>query len=179
MKRTIVQDPDFGRIELSTPRMTPSQWLALRIRATAANRAKRPWRPGRIYACPRCGARRFRGRDDLQVEVPRGDKILVFLRVRGGRCDACDAQYLDGAGQMDLEDALEAAFHADYEAKVSRIGHGTVGTYWPKELARVLGLRPDRRLFVEVLGRDAALLRVRDPDSARRRRRRTPACRQR
>lgn len=63
-----------------------------------------------------------------------------------------------------MEDEVGVGFHPDYRAKVSRIGKGTVGTYWPKDVERLLGLRPDQRIYIEILGPDTALLRLWPPE---------------
>ena len=39
----------------------------------------------------------------------------------------------------------------DHEVKVSNIGRGTVGTYWPKDVARVMGLDADTKGVVKIL----------------------------
>lgn len=64
--------------------------------------------------------------------------------------------------QIAVEDEADIGLHPDYEASVSRIGSGTLGTYWPKEVERVLNLSPDKRAFIEIIDRDAVLVRVED-----------------
>jgi hypothetical protein len=49
---------------------------------------------------------------------------------------------------------------------VSRIGSGTLGTYWPKDVERVLNLSPDKRAFIEIIDRDAVLVRFEDEEEA-------------
>ncbi len=59
--------------------------------------------------------------------------------------------------------------------RVSRIGRGTLGTYWPKPIERRLGLKPGTRMEMQFLGPTTALLRVqRAPAKARSKRAAAP-----
>lgn len=163
MRRTkIIHDSDFGRIEVPDERISKRAWQQGVRRVRSVLRGRRHWKAGRAYACPVCRHRTFVGRDDLTHEEVRGDKVFVFLRLHGGRCTSCDAQAVEAYEVLDVEDAMGVSFRADYRGKVSRIGRGTLGTYWPKDVERVLGLRPDKKVYIEILGRDAALLRFRE-----------------
>lgn len=155
-----VDDPDFGPIETPPP---PSREEYERAARQIAERARglRFWPLGSVSDCPNCGAHRFVGRDDLSTEGPRPGGVLIFRHLRGARCEACQAQALEPADLVDLEAEAGVGVVADYEAKVSNIGSGTVGTYWPKDVVRVLGLGPNKKAFITVLDRDTVLIKFR------------------
>ncbi len=123
---------------------------------------ERLWPDGTIQGCPRCGEEAFEGRSDLTHRITNGRHVLSFRHLHGARCRACDAQSLEPYEQFAVEDEAGVGVRADYEAKVSRIGSGTLGTYWPKDVQRVLGLKPHRRAYIEVVDRDAVLVRFGD-----------------
>lgn len=155
-----VEDPEFGAIEVPQP---PARQEFERVARAMedASRGVRFWPAGSVSECPRCGEARFVGRDDLSHEVPRPGGVIVFLHLRGARCEACEAQSLEPDDLVRLEAEAGVAIVADYEAKVSSIGSGTVGTYWPKDVVRLLGLTPGKRAFIMVLDRDTALVKFR------------------
>lgn len=169
MRTKKVEDPDFGPIELpDEPPVPAAEWKARDKLVVQAARGLRAWKPGKVYRCPTCDKRTFVGANDVSVEFIRGPTLVVFRHLHGARCASCNAQALEAYEQVDLERERGTEFHPDYEAKVSRIGRGTLGTYWPKDVERVLGLTPDKKVFIQVVSRDGAFLQIRDPVRPRR-----------
>ena len=120
---------------------------------------RRHWPKGSVSRCPKCGERAFAGSDDLEYRVVRPGGILVFCHLRGARCGACTAVTLEPGDMIRVEGESAARIPSDYEAKVSKIGSGSLGTYWPKDVVRNMGLDSDKRVFIQVLSGDTALLR--------------------
>lgn len=155
-----IKDPDGGEIELAArPGRAEFERAAAEIRS--ALQATRLWPAGSISRCPNCAEDSFVGRDDLTLEVPRAGVVVIFRHLHGARCSRCNAQTLEPSEELDIESETAAGIVADYEAKVSNIGSGTVGTYWPKDVVRVMGLNPDKKAFIHVLDRDTALIKFR------------------
>jgi DNA-directed RNA polymerase subunit RPC12/RpoP len=125
-----------------------------------AMRSERLWPEGSRHTCPDCRSRTLRGRSDLHVQVARANTVHVFRHLHGAKCNRCGAQVLEPYEDIAIEGELVDLFVADYEAKVTNIGSNTVGTYWPKDVQRLAGLRKGRRLRIQVLDRDTLLLRV-------------------
>lgn len=159
MKKRIV-DPDFGEFDIEGPVPTREEFERTARRISEAARSFRAWPPGAVAACPNCGQRAFVGRDDLSHEVAKRDGLLVFRHLRGARCESCGVQSLEAEDLVAVEQEAGVELVADYEAKVSNIGSGTVGTYWPKDVVRVMRLGPNRRLFIKVIDADTALVKV-------------------
>lgn len=156
-----IDDPDFGRIELPEEYLSPEE---ARDRAEQARDAlgDRLWPEGEVFECPSCGEEAFEGRSDLVYRDTRGSHVVSFRHLHGASCRSCGAKTLEPYEQIEVEDEVGLGFHPDYEASVSRIGSGSLGTYWPKDVERVLGLHPDKRAFIEILDRDAVLVRFED-----------------
>jgi len=160
-----IEDPDFGVIEL------PKEYLdadALDERLDTIREAfdERLWPEGETFACPRCGERTFEGRSDLAYRSTEGRHVVSFRHLHGASCTNCGAKTLEPYEQIAVEDEADIGLHPDYEASVSRIGSGTLGTYWPKDVERVLNLSPDKRAFIEIIDRDAVLVRFEDEEEA-------------
>ena len=144
-------DPDFGEIELGPPPTREDVADVERRLGRLMDESKRLWPDGVVSRCPVCKKKKLVGRSDLVVSVPKVGRVDRFMRLRGGRCENCSAQVLEPWEQAIIERAEALAPHGDYEVKVSNIGRGTVGTYWPKDVTRVLGLDSDTKGVVKIL----------------------------
>lgn len=127
--------------------------------ALDAMRRRRLWPKGSIAKCASCGKKAVVGRDDLHLDVPRMGVVMAFRNLQGGKCEACGAQFLEPAQAIELEDQIGVGTLSDYEAKVSKMGSGSLGTYWPRDVVRNMHLEPDTRAFIQVLDRDTAIVR--------------------
>ncbi len=159
MKKRIV-DPELGEVEVDANPPTREEFERTARRIAEAARTFRAWPLGSVTECPNCGKRAFVGRDDLSHEVAKRDGLVVFRHLHGGRCESCGVQSLEGEDLVAVEHESGVELVADYEAKVSNIGSGTIGTYWPRDVVRVMRLGPDRRLFIKVIDADTALVKV-------------------
>ncbi len=153
-----IDDPAFGPIEVDAV-FTDADTFEQRLDEVGAASSDRIWPVGEFFECPRCGEETFEGCDDLTYRVTNGKHVISFRHLHGARCTNCDASTLEPYEQIGVDAEAGVGFHADYEAKVSRIGSGTLGTYWPKDVQRVLGLKPHKRAFIEIIDRDAVLVR--------------------
>ncbi len=153
-----IVDPDFGTIRVPEP---PKRADAERLIASQeeAFQNLRLWPDASVSPCPSCDRRAFVGRSDLNHEVARPGGVVIYRHIRGAKCSHCGAQSIEPAEQIHIESETGMAQVADYEAKVSNIGSGTVGTYWPKDVVRVMNLNPDTRAYIQVLDRETALIR--------------------
>lgn len=160
-KRTI-HDPDFGSIEIEDQKPTPKHVREASEAALQKIRSRRAWKPGRAYRCPDCGQPTFLAADDVSMEFAHKGKVYVFAHLHGARCSACGAQTVEAYEQIRMDEEIGVGHRADYEAKVSRIGSGSLGTYWPRDVERLLRLNPDKKAFIEIVGPHAVLVRFRD-----------------
>lgn len=156
-KRTIV-DPDLGPIEIPEPPKRADAERLLKQQREAFEKI-RLWAPGSVSACPSCDRRSFVGRDDLSAEIARPGGVVIYRHLRGAKCSSCGAQSLEPGEQIQIEREAGVGQVGDYEAKVSNIGSGTVGTYWPKDVVRVMNLSPETRAYIQVIDRETALIR--------------------
>ncbi|MBI4393145.1 MAG: hypothetical protein HY556_05005 [Euryarchaeota archaeon] len=162
MKKETVKDADYGEIELpAPPRQADFDRVSRDIREKLE--ATRLWPIGSVTACPKCDRKSFVGREDLSYLVSRPGRVLVFRHLQGARCTACGTECLEPKEWVAIEGEAGLPMLADYEAKVSRIGSGTLGTYWPRDVVRLLELDPSLKAFIQVLDKRTALVRFGEP----------------
>ncbi|MHB8586328.1 MAG: hypothetical protein ACYDDF_10905 [Thermoplasmatota archaeon] len=167
-----IADADFGTIKVpEPPKKAEAERLMREQREAFAT--LRLWKEGSATLCPTCGRRSFVSRSDLSHEVARPGGVVIFRHVRGAKCSHCGAQALEPAEIIAIEAEVGIGQVADYEAKVSNIGSGTVGTYWPKDVVRVMNLNPDTKAFIQVLDRETALIKFVRGHGPRKNRRRS------
>lgn len=152
-------DPDFGPIKIPAPPKREDAERLLKEQQAALATRPRLWPDGSTSECPGCARRTFVGRNDLSHEVARPGGVVIFRHLQGARCSHCRAQSLEPWELMQIEAEVGVGQVADYEAKVSNIGSGTVGTYWPRDVVRVMDLSPDTRAYIQILDRETALIR--------------------
>lgn len=127
-------------------------------RARLAKRAERNFPPGSTRKCPECGKRTLESRDDLVRETQRHAMMVVHHHLHGARCKSCGIEILEIYEDVALEDALDR-FAPDYAAKVTAVSGRNLGTYWPKDVVRVMNLHSQDALLVQILDQDTMVLR--------------------
>ena len=153
-----VKDPEFGVIIAPQPPSKEEFDRDARLVREALLRI-RHWPRGIVSRCPGCDRDTFVGRDDLEFTVGRPGGVVIFRHLQGARCDSCGSQVLEPGDLVRVEGEAATGVVSDYEAKVSRIGSGTLGTYWPRDVVRNMGLAPDKKAFIQVLDHETALIR--------------------
>ena len=151
-------DPEFGEIVAPQPPHKADFERDARNLLEVLS-CVRHWPRGSVSRCPSCSRESFVGRDDLEVTIGKTGGVIIFRHLQGARCDACGSQVLEPGDLVRVESEAAAGVVSDYEAKVSRIGSGTLGTYWPKDVVRNLDLAPDKKAFIQVLDHETALIR--------------------
>jgi hypothetical protein len=154
---------DWSEDDHSAP--SAEEWAKEReqVKAHLAAQGKRLWPEGSKSACPKCLQKALAGRDDLSLELPGRGHVIIFRHLQGARCAKCGYQVLEPNDQYSVEKEAGVGFHSDYEAKVSRIGSGTLGTYWPKDVQRVMQLQPQDVAYIHVIAPDTAVVKFAKP----------------
>jgi hypothetical protein len=157
-----------SRAEQSVPNVTNEQLEQLKSKLAAAG-GESLLTPGSVSDCPDCGGKMVTT-NNLEETVAAPGLVFVVTRLPGARCVDCGATELDGAAVGILEATLPRGILADYETAVTHSSSKTLGTYFKMDLARVLRLTGNERLFWKVVDKDQALVRVdraRSPAPAR------------
>lgn len=169
-KNVVFEDPQFGRIEVPQGAFpTRDEWEERKKKYRAAVKGKRLWPAGSVTRCHKCKNNSLVGSDEVTHQVVRPGNLQTFRHLRGAKCAVCGAQYLEPEDVIAVDEAVGAGVVADFEAKVSNIGSGTLGTYWPKDVVRAANLEPGRAAYIQVVDRDTVLVRFADRRGSSRR----------
>jgi len=157
MKKKETQD----WIQDAHPAPSVEQWAkaTAKVKADLAKPGRRLWPDGSKSTCPKCRSKAFEGRNDLSLEIPSRGHVVIFRHLQGARCGKCGYQVLEPSDQHAVEEEVGVSFHSDYEAKVSRIGSGTLGTYWPKDVTRAMHLEAHDVARIHVIAPDTAVVK--------------------
>lgn len=98
--------------------------------------------------------------NDLEETVAAPGLVFIVTRLPGARCADCGSTELDGRSIALVEASVPKEILADYETAVTHSSGSTLGTYFKMDLARVLRLTGNERLFWRVVDRDLALVQV-------------------
>lgn len=140
---------------------TPREWMTAvhELRSRLMQDRPRAFPPGKTRTCPVCDKRMLESRDDLVRETVVGAMALVHHHLHGARCRHCGSEFLEAYEELALEEVRPEDRLADYEAKVTNVSGRNLGTYWPKDVVRVMNLSNQDALKVQVLDPDTMIVR--------------------
>ena len=139
---------------------TPREWAeaALELRNRLMQERPRAFPANSIRKCPTCTRKTLESRSDLIREVVVGAMAFVHHNLHGARCKACKTEYLEAYEEIALEEAGPERSLSDYLAKVTSVSGKNLGTYWPKDVVRVMRLHSQDALRVQVLDSDTMII---------------------
>lgn len=147
------------KTEDAAPKVSLEQLAQLKSKLAAARRE--PLLPaGTTSTCPNCGGKMLTT-NDLNRAIATPGLVYVIANLPGARCVECESTELDGSGVAIIEATAPREIVADYETAVTHSSGTTLGTYFKMDLARVLKLTGEERLFWKVVDRDSAVVQVR------------------
>lgn len=121
---------------------------------------------GPAVPCPSCGEERLMSDHDLVWHEPRPGMLLVVGGLSGYRCSGCGDTWFDSRSVHLIEQHRNAKPTANYEAAVSRVGGNGIGVYFPKDLQRVMGIRPGQRAHITPMSGHAMMIELVEPKKA-------------
>ncbi len=144
--------------DVDAPEVTEEQVARLRANLLAAPRA--PLRAtGALSRCPTCGGKMITT-NSIERTIPTPGVIYVVSRLPGAQCQDCGSTELDSLGVAIVESSVRHDRWADYETAVTHTSGSTTGTYFKKDLARVLDLHAAEKLSWKIVDRDRAFVEV-------------------
>ncbi len=148
-------------LEASETHPSPREWAAAlhELRDRLIQKRERAFPAGSVRKCPVCSKRALEGHDDLVREVIVGAMAFVHHNLHGARCKHCGSEFLESYEEIALEEAGPERRLSDYQAKVTSVSGKNLGTYWPKDVVRAMGLHNQDSLWVQVLGDDRMIIR--------------------
>src|ERR1051325_5654071 len=142
--------------DAAEPFPTSHEWASAvsSMRDRLMGQRQRASPPGTWRACPVCKKKGLESRDDLLRESVAGAVVLVHHNLHGARCRNCQAEFLEAYEEVALEEAAPDRRLTDYLAKVTSVSGRNLGTYWPRDVVRVMDLHKEDSLRVQVLDED-------------------------
>jgi hypothetical protein len=139
---------------------SPREWAQaiMDLRTRLMQKRPRAFPPGTTRKCPVCSKKALESRDDLLREVVVGAMALIHHNLHGARCKSCKTEFLEAYEELALEDGGPERTLTDYQAKVTSVSGKNLGTYWPKDVVRVMDLHSQDSLRVQVLDEDTMLI---------------------
>lgn len=125
------------------------------------NERPRAFPPGSKRKCPECEKRTLESREDLMRETTVGAVVILHHNLHGARCTHCKTEFLESYEEIALEEHGPPKGLADYQAKVTSVSGRNLGTYWPKDVVRVMDLHNKDGLRVQILDADTMVIRRR------------------
>ncbi|MEK6975240.1 MAG: hypothetical protein AABY18_02745 [Candidatus Thermoplasmatota archaeon] len=142
---------------------SPRQWASALadLRNRLMKERPRAFAPGTVRKCPSCSKKALASRDDLLREVVVGAMAFVHHNLHGARCTHCHREFLEAYEEVAMEEGGPERLLTDYQAKVTSVSGKNLGTYWPKDVVRVMGLHSQDSLRVQVLDADTMIIQRR------------------
>ena len=139
---------------------TAREWAeaVLEVRTRLMARRQRAFPAGALRKCPTCHKKSLEGRDDLLRETIVGSMAVVHHNLHGARCRSCGTELLEPYEELALEEAGPERRLTDYKARITSVSGKNLGTYWPKDIVRVMDLHSQDALHVQVLDADTMII---------------------
>ncbi len=136
MKTKKVKTEMPENIPVITPEMVEK--TAIEIAKRRADKKESPAKGVKDIKCPSCGNADMSYADDLTFEVVLAGERIVIPNLTGLKCSKCGEVAFDANSTKIIENYTAGKPAGGYECKVSTLGGGKIGVYFPKDVLRVM-----------------------------------------
>lgn len=109
--------------------------------------------------CVVCGEK-MEYREDLTFEYHAGPKHVVITNLTGARCTKCGDEAYDARSSVLIDRYTREEVAGGHEAKITVVGSGKLGIYFPLDVLREMNLMPKKRAIIKPLTRHKMLVEV-------------------
>jgi YgiT-type zinc finger domain-containing protein len=95
--------------------------------------------------CPSCGNNTMSYADDLIFDVTLTGERIVIPNLKGLKCIRCSEEAFDAKSTKIIENYTSGKPIGGYECKVSTVGGGKIGMYFPKDVLRVMKISKNNK----------------------------------
>lgn len=139
-------------IPIITPEMMEK--TAIEIAKRRASRKESPIKGVKDIECPSCGTASMSYADDLTFEVVLAGERIVIPNLTGLKCSKCGEVAFDANSTEIIENYTAGKPVGGYECRVSTVGGGKVGMYFPKDVLRVMKIsKSDKAILTPLSNR--------------------------
>lgn len=139
-------------IPIITPEMMEKTAIGIAKRRTG--RKESPVKGIKDIKCPSCGTASMSYADELTFEVVLAGERIVIPNLTGLKCSKCGEAAFDANSTKIIENYTAGKPVGGYELKVSTVGGGKIGMYFPKDVLRVMKIsKSDRAILTPLSNR--------------------------
>lgn len=111
---------------------------AIEIAKRRAGKKESPVKGIKDIECPSCGNSTMSYADDLTFDVTLTGERIVIPNLTGLKCIRCSDEAFDANSTKIIEHYTAGKPVGGYECKVSTVGGGKIGMYFPRDVLRVM-----------------------------------------
>ena len=139
-------------IPVITPEMMEK--TAIEIAKRRAGKKESPMKGVKDIECPSCGNSTMSYAGDLTFDVTLTGERIVIPNLTGLKCSKCGEVAFDANSTKIIEKYTADKPVGGYEFKVSTVGGGKIGMYFPKDVLRVMKIsRSDKAILTPLSNR--------------------------
>ncbi len=134
-------------IPIITPEMMEK--TAVEIAKRRTGRKESPMKGIKGIKCPSCGNNNMSYADDLTFDVTLTGERMVIPNLTGLKCSKCGEVAFDANSTKIIEKYTIDKPSGGYELKVSTVGGGKIGMYFPRDVLRVMNIsKSDKAILI-------------------------------
>ncbi len=118
---------------------------AIEIAKRRAGRKESPMKGVKDIECPSCGNNTMSYVDDLIFDVTLTGERIVIPNLTGLKCIRCNEEAFDSKSTKIIENYTSGKPIGGYECKVSTVGGGKIGMYFPKDILRIMKISKNNK----------------------------------
>lgn len=122
----------------------------------AKGKAPSPHKIGNLE-CPVCGGT-MRPSEELTFDVHLPNGYIVIPNLSGHKCEECGDKYFDPDSSSIIGRYTDERVSGGHEAKVTTVGGGKLGIYFPKDVLREMDIESKKKVVLKPISRKKAIL---------------------
>ncbi len=124
---------------------------AIEIAKRRTDRKESPMTSVKEIKCPSCGNNTMSYSDDLTFEVVLADERIIIPNLTSLKCSKCGEVAFDASSTKIIKKYTTGKPTEGYELKISTVGGGKIGMYFPKDVLRVMKISKSEKAILTPL----------------------------
>lgn len=138
---------------------------AVEIAKRLSDKRQSPMKGMKDINCPSCGNSTMSYVDDLTFDVTLTGERIVIPNLTGLKCSICGEVAFDANSTKIIEKYTADRPAGGYELKVSTVGGGKIGLYFPKDVLRTMKIIKNDKAILTPLSKRQNGHRIAEPNS--------------
>ena len=113
--------------------------------------------------CPSCD-NMMSYAEDLIFDVVLAGERIVIPNLKGLRCSKCSEVSFDADSSEIIEKYTTGRSGGGYELKISAVGGGKIGIYFPKDVLRVMEINKSEKAILTPLSKRKMIIELLTPE---------------